>query len=912
MLDHAEGETCGENVVENLLGESNYLLLGRSGLGKSFHLQHLARRASKQEEIPILVEARHLKGDFTLALRRAVGPYTEIEPRVFLDSIRKCALKPLLVVDGITGREPFVPDLLKDILAFQVQCESRVIIGSQHEFHLPGGFTAHPVNLAPLTPEHKRAIYSFHAGIADTPDLEQFCEAFGTAFDLTIAGRVHADARKSLTRAELYGLYCRKILPAHYSAVAASALRDLARQLSINFVSSISLHEFERCVEASLKRSRGSLHVLDELRGCRLLTIGDDMVSFQHDLLKDYFLAEAVWRDRVDLVQLGEELSKPANQDLIEFILPKYTSSSDIKQLLRSVNSGDFLLDILKGKAGSKARQVLREECNVLIDNAIQDLGSIELTFQTFEDSDEKRRVGSALLSGTRQWSAHEAQLCSLFARSLDDEQFRDRFFTLLDLAEQTLRAATDRVAQRLKISVRAAWGELIRENTGVLIGGKLQLPLERIMSCIRMNAFPHRARQLARDLYDGLVDRAMSAPRSDFALSLILELVRWDQPTDVDVRVKLLEIAAESRIHILWVQAVAMIQSCSAYVAEERPEARRRIIEILEGMLESVRVDTIGILEALSGFGAMDPPVPLEGALDEFRRAARGELSEHDLFLISLEPKQSRDQFLADTAYGLLSRIFEDIFQGVYSEAYDSLDEGEKVSVLCRAGMAAEAGFHISWILEQLIANGSALAAPIYQRFASFLDKDSPFRQDAVGALILGIAGWATISAEPCRLEGQETPDLRAWGLVAQMLFWMFRLESAPGKARIESLWKCLNREAPLAAADVFYEISVSGGFSELRKDVHGKLMRLLPNETRKMLDTSLSNKDSLTSLFRVWQGRDIERLRFVIDSLGEFGIEANIELLKSSAEDARVGAAAIAAIKKIRNRERGFETTR
>lgn len=432
-------------------------------------------------------------------------------------------------------------------------------------------------------------------------------------------------------------------------------------------------------------------------------------------------------------------------------------------------------------------------------------------------------------------------------------------------------------------------------------------------MSSIHLNhGFFHRGRELAWALYNGLVDRATRTPPSDFAMALILELMRWHEPVDVDLCVKLLEIVAKRRIYILWVQAIEMIQCCTTYVMEKRPEARARIVEILEGMLKSVSIDTIGIMEALSGFGAMDPPVAVESALDEFRRVARGELSEHDLSLISIEPKQSPDQFLADKAYGLIGRIFEDIFQGVYWEAYDSLNEGEKVSVLCRAGMAADPGFHITWILEQLIANGNPAAAPVYQRFASFLDKESPFRQESVGALILGIAGWATISAEPCRLEGPDMPNLRAWGLVAQMLFWMFRLGPAPSKARIRSLWECLNSEAPLAAADVFYELSCLGGSSELRNDVHGKLMRLFPDETRKMLDGSLTHRDRLTSLFRPWQGRDIELLRFVIESHGEFGRETSLESLRSLAEDLKVGPAAIAAIKQIRNRERGLETTR
>jgi hypothetical protein len=517
------------------------------------------------------------------------------------------------------------------------------------------------------------------------------------------------------------------------------------------------------------------------------------------------------------------------------------------------------------------------------------------------------------LLNGTRHWSAHEAQLCDLLARSLADRHFCDRFLALLDLTEQTLSVATERAAQRTGSRVRSVWGEVIRGYAGVLTRGELQLPLERVMSSIHLAyGFFDRSRDLTRELYDGLVDRATRTPPSDFAMALILELMRWHEPVDVDLCVKLLEIVAKRRIYILWVRAVAMIQHCTNYVMDQRPEARGRIVEILEEMLKSVSIDTIGIMEALSGLGAMDPPVALENALEEFRRVARGELSKHDLSLITIEPKQSPDQFLADSAYGLIGRMFEDIFQGVYWEAYDSLDEGERVSVLRRAGMAADPGFHITWILGQLIASGDAAAAPVYRRFASFLDGDSPFRQEAVGALVLGIAGWATISADPCRLEGPDTPDLRAWGLVAQMLFWMFRLGPVASEPQVRSLWECLNNEAPLAAADVFFELSRLGGSFERRTDVHGKLMRLLPDETRKMLEGSLTHRDRLTSFFRSWQGRGAELLRYVIDSLAEFGIEASVESLRSIADDPRVGAAAIAAIKKIRNRERGFETTR
>ena len=80
--------------------------------------------------------------------------------------------------------------------------------------------------------------------------------------------------------------------------------------------------------------------------------------------------------------------------------------------------------------------------------------------------------------------------------------------------------------------------------------------------------------------------------------MALLLELMSHCEPTDVDLRVRLLEIVAKRRLSILWVQAVQMIQSCTAYVMEKRPDAKDRIVNVLEEMLRSVSVDWMGIME--------------------------------------------------------------------------------------------------------------------------------------------------------------------------------------------------------------------------------------------------------------------------------------------------------------------------
>jgi hypothetical protein len=218
-----------------------------------------------------------------------------------------------------------------------------------------------------------------------------------------------------------------------------------------------------------------------------------------------------------------------------------------------------------------------------------------------------------------------------VLADSIDDEYFCGRFLTLLDLTEQTLKQATEKEAQRLVVSKRAAWDKVIH-GYGILDRGELQLPLQRIMSAIRIRSWFPSCAEPPLHLYSGLVEHARNTTPSDFAVALLLELMKQSEPTDVDLRVKLLEIAARRRLSTLWVQAVQMIQSCTAYVMEKRPDAKDRIVNVLEEMLRTVSVDWMGIMETLSAFGAMEPPVSFENACEEFRKIARGDLSPDDL----------------------------------------------------------------------------------------------------------------------------------------------------------------------------------------------------------------------------------------------------------------------------------------
>ena len=57
LLPATEQEMVGANVIERLRGPGDVVLIGRSGLGKSFHLEHYRRLCFAFGEVPFLVHA---------------------------------------------------------------------------------------------------------------------------------------------------------------------------------------------------------------------------------------------------------------------------------------------------------------------------------------------------------------------------------------------------------------------------------------------------------------------------------------------------------------------------------------------------------------------------------------------------------------------------------------------------------------------------------------------------------------------------------------------------------------------------------------------------------------------------------------------------------------------------------------
>lgn len=895
LLPATDERSAGRALIDWILGSDNHLLVGPSGSAKTFHLHHVAVAAARHgTEVPLFVEPRMYRGgDFWSLVRRGVAPMHSGDARTFLDAVRLCGLRPLLLVDALNECPvEHVSELLRGVQTFALHFDARVVLTSQAELDLPDDLTPRITRLTTPVAEHKRLIYCHHAGIASSPDVDYFCEGFTNAYELTVAGRCHATSAPAISRTELFDRYVHARLPENYH-VGTALLRAIATEMAKTVSSSWERAEYERFSERFLAEHGGLLATLDYLRRCGLIRLNDGFFSFEHELLADYFNATAIHRRHDRSSDLAAELRKPRNQRLIELVLPRLADDGAIADVLSVVVDGLLLSRVLEGRCGPRPQAVLLAHIDALVKQSAQDLSSIICKCYIADLEEGRRRLTGVSIDGHRTWSDYGVRLCELIAHHLDIPAVASGFLELLDLTEWALRRAGEDAAARDGIKPHRVWEEMLRLYGGIIRSSGPELPCTVMLAELR-NASMSRTYPQQLPIRSALLERATASSASDFALLTLLQERRTVGDDDLETILDLLERGWKSAIYNLRIDALQFVQWLRH---DFSTDAIARICDVLRGFqTDNIFVNTV-LLETLARYGGLEAPVTTENALAEMRATIATDAQDNpelaDLARVCrVEPRD----VLAGQAYGCLSRIFEDIFQGAYCEAYHALSREEKSAILALAATSSDCGFHSSWVLRELLEHGGQEALPVYQRYAATIDGQSSFAQDTSAAFLLAIEGCARFMDTPPPYVGGDTPPHHAWRIVGEIVFWTYRQSSMA-----RGLWSQFEGPARLAAADVLHNIiRCRWQLGECAKPLD--LASLYPAEIRPIVEDCLRNRELLPTVFAYGGSRAPAVILDLVSILGRIGDEGSARLLHTLIDDEQFGAAVVGALESIR----------
>lgn len=900
LLVAQDEELLGDNVVNKLKPPDNVLLIGRSGLGKSFHLEHYRRTSFESDEIPILLYARHYDRDLNQAIYRSIGPYTTKSPADLLEMANQLGKRPVLIVDAWnecpdSRRE----DLANALSAFQLRYNARVVAGSQTipPQELFATFTK--IQLGALREEHKRAIFAFHAGQQNQSIPPHWYELFSSAFDLTIAGRCQANGRVAGSRRELYESYIRSTVP---TVSARAVLRTLAWHMGENFKPALSLTEYERVVAQFIEELGLNLSIADELLKSPILTTDADVIAFEHDLLRDYFRAEHLLA-AVAPEQLPAKLNQPKYSELVEFVIPFLADKSVVQTCLLS-SSRELLNEAFRGRLGSIAQQFVRAECQRLLVECRNTLPNINVEPYIVKHDDGRQSVASAYLEGS--WCASDwgQKLCCVIATNLADDSIFDALLELLDLGEWALKVASERAGQSFDVKARAVLRELVDKEVDCYGDRREQVffyLFHRICDNVELG---QRHSDFLR-LREALLKKVHEGAAGILPLLILMKGLRYDDSIDCADILAIARQAWDTRIANLPLHALDFIHSNAAAIQKLGPEAEASVVELLETFdvkdnwaLSSIWVETRAL------FTGFDSGTDAEGAVKEFRQILlSAENGDDPAFQLEkeAEPNRTFEEFVGGWASGVLGRMFEDVFQGVYYEAYESLPTDERRRLLILALRKSEIGFFTDFYLTELGKFGYEGAEDALTRYGSRIDPKSFCPQDFVSCYILAHQAWATLADEPIPYGDDSSEDHRVWGIVGELIFWLNRKKEEP-VGRISYLCSELV-QFPKAVPGVLWQIEQS----QWRMRPSGVLESLfarIGDAIRDVLHESLTFGESLSSVFPHVSSDSAQLFRWTISTLGRIGDHTSVRLLQQWTEDNKHGIEAIRAIEKIEQR--------
>jgi hypothetical protein len=882
-------EVCGQNLIQILSAPKDYLVLGSSGLGKSVHLKHFCLTALQRQEFPLLGYCKHYRGGslFDL-LDHEAKRFSTAGANTLLQAAELQRRPTVLVIDGLNETQPFLDDLLSEIQAVKLRFSVKVVLSSQTDSLPQGSFNPERVALTPLSKEHKRFIYCHNAQIPPSNQVDHLCEGFSNGYDLALAGRCHRSGSENLTRVELYERYCRRSLPVD-TTVSEALMRALAARMASELSTFLPRDDFERYSEEFLASQNASLKLLDQLKASRLVNLTDDTFGFEHDLLLDYLRAEHSRRQNsaLDLAELG----KPKNQALIPFLLPRYSDELVLRPLLAIVSSPQLFREILAGHCGAAAREVLVADCLGLIDAASSDLPNTELSLPN-ENLENALSLFAVRLAGRRSWSEYEIKLCDATAVGLHIPRLQEAFLGILDLTQWTLREKTKAMAERHGRSFGALW-QVVVGQLGLM--GSQELFAFRVASRLRDITMQDR-RGRGFFLQEKLWERIRTNPNDHFSISILLESLSncWPDTAFMGNYVELAHIAWATKVYHLRLNALHLLGQSKWHFERDRPDQLEAVRTLLSGFKTNNLFLNSLLLEVQVRYGAIHPVLAEGQASDEMQ----------NLLAESLRMNSEKQAHFHDLAYGLISSMFEDIFEGAYIEAFDALTSKEQVSLLCLAAKSERSDFYSGRILHRLLNLGDATALPVFEVYASRINGDSMSPQHAAAAFGLGVAGCARSTSKPTSFSGPSTQEHAAWRIVGQILFWTIRGKSpsTSDNGGISKLWIQLRNEAPLAAADALYRLV--NGLQLILDENEVRPFDLVAQwrtESEPLLQESLENRKRLTSVFGFGGSRDTGLVKYLIESLGRVSSKSSIPMLKEISDDPQYGDVAIFAIQKI-----------
>ncbi|MHA6894912.1 NERD domain-containing protein [Ralstonia pseudosolanacearum] len=866
------------NGIERLREGASLFLVGSSGSGKTRILEELSTLAGLSGMFPIAIEARVFEGDMRSLLERSIVLATKHSLPEVLRVARRSACPLVIFVDGFNECPPaHQKTLVRSLLALHRRHSAQFVLSGQSDFAVPWGPSDHVTVLDP-SQEHLKAVLEAHLGREATQPERDALEVVTTANDAAILADVVLDASRLDGRFALYSAFTRQRLGSG-EAESHRALSELAMWMRERLTSTVAEHELLRELAHVLGSSTAASQLSENAQRCGLLVRRVGKVFFRHDLIADYFSAEALLVRHLPASALNQALQRPIYASLAHFAVGGSDSVEYLGVLLREPTH-ELLVACLEGKCGSSAKSFVADRMRDLLEKVADRYEALVLELET----DEKgRHIIRPDLPERNDFDLSKRYLSVAPAAALHGllpevlEAFHRIDGRIFAQAEQLRTTHADK-----KLAFRKRAFNAVYSSPGVFLAREM-FDVQQAFQSYWPKSTPAAAVTVLQN--------ALSTPKSFTPGQLLVVISAYKclsrtQDTLPDGFAKVADYLWNIGFHPLRMTLVDLVRGVGWRLA---PDVQEELGNTLHSWLsDSDPITNSLVFDALGAVGGIESGLSVESVFQEYVDVLN----------------MPRSKLAAERAMHLYVCTFDHPCAPLYWEAYqERLCDAQRQELLIRALDAEFSDLTTPWIIHELAKNPHPDAIPKLQQFVRPPSFEGTSPQGAVEAFLNAIVALAKLGVH-LQLHDAESVEEAAWNRAAQILHAIVHdgeIASAQ-EYEIEALWKQLEQCGTASALDVVMWVEKNHSFTS--SNSRTSFLPACARGVRKLAQIALQKEYSPTSLVpkqRRWGDLAAEHRTFALSVLREYGRKTDLELVRQWIEDAVLGQYAIETAKTL-----------